>query len=434
MQKKFIKMNNNKKYLSLGNLVNIIKKYSKVKESSIQGEVFCAIFNINNINNTTVNNYLIGYRPIGLEYKKIYLELKNTYTEDKTIFYPIYANIIRILEENIITKDNITIDLINKNINIKNVCKDLLKLSNEDINVNETEKNYMYELYKTNNIYECFIEILFYTILENKQPIFDENINIDLNNNELKEYLKINLFEGISYIHSLIAISKKDNMYANAELGSLEYSGLITGNVDYEKCFSYYKKAALKNHPKACWMVANLILSKKVKENNLEIMLKYLEKAINLGSIAALNTMGKCYLTGQAKDGINIEKAISYFEKASNLGYSYAYNNLGLYYEKINEYKKAKEYYKLSADLNNSWALNKVGEILRKEGNLKDAFFYYTKSIECPISERNYYAYYNLANYYYLDGFKELNINKNIKKYNEYISIFEKNYKKNNII
>ena len=112
MEKKFIKMNNNKDYLSLGNLVNIIKKYSKVKESSIQQEVFCSIFNINNINNTTVNNYLIGYRAIGLEYKKIYIDLKNKYKINKEIFFNIFANIITILEENIVTKDDINLNVI----------------------------------------------------------------------------------------------------------------------------------------------------------------------------------------------------------------------------------------------------------------------------------------------------------------------------------
>ena len=53
MEKKFIKMNNNKDYLSLGNLVNIIKRYYKVKEYSIQKEEFSSIFDINNINKTT---------------------------------------------------------------------------------------------------------------------------------------------------------------------------------------------------------------------------------------------------------------------------------------------------------------------------------------------------------------------------------------------
>ena len=46
--------------------------------------------------------------------------------------------------------------------------------------------------------------------------------------------------------------------------------------------------------------------------------------------------------------------------------------------------------------------MNKVGEYYRKNNNLEEAYFYYNKSIECPINERNYYGYYNLAKYYYL--------------------------------
>ena len=430
MEKKFIKMNNNKDYLSLGNLVNIIKRYSKVKESSIQQEVFCSVFNINNINNTTVNNYLIGYRAIGLEYKKIYIDLKNKYKINKEIFFNIFANIITILEENIVTRDSISLSIINSNLKLKYICNDLIQLSKEDININKKFIDKVIKLYDDNNLYECFIEFLFYTILDNKQPIFEENINIDLNDKELKEYLKINLFEGISYISSLMYLSKKDNMYANAELGSLEYSGLINGSVDYEKCYKYYLNAAKKNHPKACWMVSHLILMNRVKEKDINVMWYYLEKAKKLGNIAALNTMGKCYMNGYTINGIkDIEEGLMYFKKASELGYSYAYNNLGLYYESINEIDEAFKYYKLSADLDNSWALNKVGEILRLNGNLKDAYFYYIKSIECPISERNYYGYYNLAKYYYLNGFKELDIDSDINKYNEYISIFEKKNK-----
>ena len=92
MKKKFIKMNDGKNYLSLGNIINIIKKHSKVEASGIQKEVFCGVFNINDIKTTTVNNYLIGYRPIGIEYKKIYLDLKENYSNNKEIFIPIFAN------------------------------------------------------------------------------------------------------------------------------------------------------------------------------------------------------------------------------------------------------------------------------------------------------------------------------------------------------
>ena len=428
MDKKFIKMNNNKDYLSLGNLVNIIKNNSKLKESSIQVQVFCSIFNINNINNTTVNNYLIGYRAIGLEYKKIYLELKEEYKINKLVFLSIFSNIMTILDEIIYTKDDLTIDLINNSNRLKKVCSDLINLSLTDININIEFKNRVNNYYLNNKLYECFIEFLFYTILDNKQPIFETSINIDFNNKELEEYLKINLFEGISYISSLLELSKKDNMYANAELGSLEYSGLISGNKDYEKSFNYYKKAALKNHPKACWMVANLILMGKAKEKSINIMWDYLNKALKLGSIAAINTLGKCLISGINPDNtIDEEKALNMFLKASEMGYSYAYNNLGLYYERKNDNELSLKYFKLSADLYNSWALNKVGEYYRKNGNLIDAYFYYLKSIETPINERNYYGYYNLAKYYYLVGNSDLNIKKDIDLAKKYFTIASNN-------
>ena len=73
MEKKYIKMNDNTKYLSLCNLFNIIKEYANNKMFAMQSEIFCSLVNIKNINNTTVNNYCIGYRTIGLEYKKYIL-------------------------------------------------------------------------------------------------------------------------------------------------------------------------------------------------------------------------------------------------------------------------------------------------------------------------------------------------------------------------
>ena len=63
-------MNNNDEHLSLGNLFRIIKDSSKNKISALQSELFCTLFDLEGINDTTVNNYCIGYRAIGIEYKK----------------------------------------------------------------------------------------------------------------------------------------------------------------------------------------------------------------------------------------------------------------------------------------------------------------------------------------------------------------------------
>lgn len=267
------------------------------------------------------------------------------------------------------------------------------------------------------------VKYLSYAILDNKQPIYTQAINININKLELAEYLKVKLYWGESYINSLIELSRKNNMYACAELGSLEFDGYVSGKKDYKKCYDYYFKAAQKNHPKGCWMVANLMLTKRV-EYNFEIMWNYLQKAIELGSAAAYNTLGLCYLRGINKENeINIEKAKYYFNLATDQGYVFAFNNLGKICENEGNEEEALKYYKISADMNESWALNKVGEYYRKKGDYKKALIYYTKSIETPISERVKYGYYNLAKYYYENGCEEAGIEKNELLSKEYYKL-----------
>ncbi len=60
-------------------------------------------------------------------------------------------------------------------------------------------------------------------------------------------------------------------------------------------------------------MIGNLIFSNKVKEKNVDIMLKFLNKAVDLGSIAALNTLGRYYLN------IDDVTALKYFKKPQNM-------------------------------------------------------------------------------------------------------------------
>ena len=169
-------------------------------------------------------------------------------------------------------------------------------------------------------------------------------------------------------------------------------------------------------------MVANLMLTNRV-ECDFNLAWNYLNKAIKLGSIAALNTIGNCYKKGNTPNKIkDIDKALEYYKKASEYGYVYAFNNIGLIYEETDE-KEALKYFKISADLFNSWALNKVGEYYRKNNDLKKAYYYYKKAIECPINERDKNAYYNLAKYYYSVGNKELKIKQNKEKPEKYLEL-----------
>ncbi len=407
MKKNYIKMNDGN-YLSLGNIINVIKNVSNNK-NAMQMEIFCSIFGINNVNITTINNYCIGIRAIGLEYKKIF---QNKYENDDLIDN--ITAIISILDDKIYQSDIITI---NDNIKLKTVINELIEIANNDEHIDDSN------IFIKENSYETIKELLYYAILVNKQPIYTQDINIKINKKELDEYMKTKLYWGQSHIGSLIELASKNNMFACAELGSLEFDGYISGKQDFEKSYYYYLKAAKKNHPRGCWMVANLMITNRVKFD-FDTMWKYLNKSVELGSAAGYNTLGLCYLRGITKDKkVNKEKAEYYFRLSSDLGYPFAFNNLGKLYEET-DMEEAIKYYKESADLNNSWALNKVGEYYRNQGKIKEAFMYYNEAIKCPIKERCKYAYYNLSEYYYRHGNDKLGIKKDIKLSDEYMSIF----------
>ena len=86
MKKKYIKLNNNDEHLSLGNLFRLIKELSKNKLSALQSEIFCILFEIESINDTTVNNYCVGCRGISSEYKQIFLNKIKKYNKNKEEF------------------------------------------------------------------------------------------------------------------------------------------------------------------------------------------------------------------------------------------------------------------------------------------------------------------------------------------------------------
>lgn len=420
MKRNYIKMNDNDNYLSLGNVINTIKKVSNNK-NAMQTELFYTIFNVNNVNATTINNYCIGYRAIGLEYKRIFIDLKRKFEQDKEIYINIILGILSIMDDVIYVKDVSSLELINTNKKLNEVIKELLIIAQNDEHI---EKETINSIKKLNN-YEAFIELLNYSILENNQPVYTQSINIKINREELNEYLKIKLYYGESYINSLIELSRKDNMYACAELGSLEFDGYISGKPNYKKCYDYYYKAALKDHPKGCWMVANLMLTGRVKLE-FDTMWKYLNKSIELGSFAGYNTLGLCYLRGINKQNKkDLNEARKNFQISAEHGYVFAFNNLGKTYEEEGNIEEAIKYYKVSADMNECWALNKVGEYYRKKRDLKTAYIYYLKATESPITERIKYPFYNLAKYYYENGCEEANIKKDTTKAKELYDIYE---------
>ena len=392
MKKHYVKMNNNDRILSFGNIVRIIKEVSNNK-NGMQLEIFSSIFDVNNINTTTVNNYCIGIRAIGIEYKKIF---SDKYNNDKRLFLTNILSLISILDDRIYFVDEFSFDEINNNKKLGIVINELLTICNNDEHIDDTFINNI----KKMDQFDSIIELLNYAINMNKQPIFKQDIVVKINKNELDDYLKIKLYYGQSYISSLIYLASKNNMYASAELGSLYFDGSISGKPNFDKSYEYYYKAALKGHPKGCWMVANLILTGRVKYD-FNIMWEFLNKSIELGSAAGINTLGLCYKKGiNPENTINIEKAKSLFLESSECGYVFAFNNLGKLYEEEGNTNESIKYYNISADMGNSWALNKIGEYYRKNGDLEKAYLYYSKASEAPISERCNDSLENLKKYY----------------------------------
>ena len=86
--------------LSLGNIIKTITKVANNKNAT-QNEIFCTLFDVNDINTTTINNYCIGIRAIGIEYKKIFEDKYNKKELLKTIL-----SIISILDDKIYIQDN----------------------------------------------------------------------------------------------------------------------------------------------------------------------------------------------------------------------------------------------------------------------------------------------------------------------------------------
>lgn len=439
--KKIIKMNDNNNYLSLGNFCRLVKEISPNKSIANQTDIFCTIFELESSNDSTVNNYCLGYRPIGKQYKEIIKKKKDNYQKDKNIMLNIIMNINSIINGFYYSNKNNTIDTINKSKNMKQLCINLYNIAKNDTNINSIYTNKISTYLEKNNLYECISELIFYIILEHKQPIYLENIikttieelindtNISLN--DLASFLKLQMIEGNNYIYSLKKLAKEKNAYATFELGRLEYLGRINGTKRYQKSYEYFKTAADSKHPRANYFIAKMLLEENIgtkSREDINIALEYALTSKNLGNIAANNLIGLIYLNYKN----NPKEAIKHFEIASQNNYPYAYNNLGKLKEKEKKYQEAFNYYLKSAELEESWACNKVAEYYRQgigtTKNLNKAFHYYNLSLES--TNNTSWPKYNLATYFYLNGNYEINLEKDE---NKAITLLEESASSNNI-
>lgn len=436
MKKSFIKMNNNQNQLSLGNFCRIVKELSQNKSFANQTEIFYTLFDVDDVSDSTINNYCIGYRSIGTEFRQKYITYKKKYQTDPKVFDNVMLGLMSILDGEVYS--NYSHDQIIRKTNnhqiLSKLILELYNLAKNDQTVSDNFTENLYNQIEANQIYKAICDIIIYIVLEKKQPIYTETSQKEVIENilnrtnisvsELEKFLNLQMQDGINYTHSLKLLVKEKNPYACYEMGEMEYNGTMTGYPRYIKSYEYFKIAAEKNHPRASWLIAQLIYQKKIgnlSEDDLKLAWYYLQKAEKVGSVAAINTIGLCYLKGLVpNEPKSEEKAIEYFKKAAGNEYVYAYNNLGKIYENKKDYKKAFKYFSYGAEKEESWACNKVAEYYRLgmmgESDMKKAFKYYTLATEVPLNILDHWAYYNLAKYFYLKGNHQAGIEQNIEK------------------
>jgi len=431
----YIKLNETEYHLALGSFFRIIKEESLAKNSFLQSEFFCDIFDIDSIADSTVNNYVTGFRAINTRYKEKIIQKKHIYdNSDNSIFIPTIYNIISLLENKVqvpFSNKKDSINFINSNKKVISVCNRLYSIAKNDTSISSDFIEKLNKKISTCNYYDALVEILSFIIIDKKQPIFIEDeimTSIDssikdtkISLGDVKEFIDVELHESMwSSLRALNNLANKDNPFACLQMAFYEFYGLITGKPRYIKSYEYFKIAADKKHPAALWAIGFMYYKGYIGQDYKKAFC-YFHKAMKLGSAAALNSIGLIYLNGNVPHiSKNEAKAIEYFELAIEKGNIFACNNLGLIYEKKGEFEKAFNLYQKASNKNESWASNRLGEFYRTgkfvKKDMKKAFFYYNKSNEDAMFEISAWAKYNLAVYFYKNGNPEASVEKDLDK------------------
>ena len=428
----FVRMNVDDNHLSLGNIFRVIKEES-ANENFVQADLFSAVFSIEDIADSTVNNYCTGKRAINQIYRKRYIDLREEMKENIFAMKPEVVTILSILD-NDFYPNKIDIRIVNNSPKLSIVCERLYNISKNDSSVTIEFTDKLRDYLENGNLYSFMAETLLFAVLEKKQPVFLEEegasmiqkqlYDTNISAKDINDFMNIQLNSGIWSIRGVMNLAKKGNPFACYEMASYEFNGIITGTPRYDRAYKYYKIAADQKHANANWAVGYMYLKGLVgnaTKHDKYLALKYINKARHLKSSNAFNTIGTLYRSGEMPHiKKNKELAKKYFEIASEMNNVYGINNLGKIYEDEKDYDNAFKCFKKSADLGESWAANRVGEYYRKgtigTRDMKKAFEYFQISTESPLFTLCDWSKYNLAKYFYIPGNVEIGINKDISK------------------
>ena len=163
LKKNFIRLNVNDNYLSLGNVFRIIKEESINPNSFWQSDLFCIVFNTENIADSTVNNYCTGLRAINSKYKDYCSSLKNKYKKNDKALLPTIGKILMLINDNDDYENSVTMKKIDNDKRLKNICTRLYAISKNDSDVsNKLSKIYNGKpLFSVSNFYKLRARVIF---------------------------------------------------------------------------------------------------------------------------------------------------------------------------------------------------------------------------------------------------------------------------------
>ena len=170
MKKNFIKMNNNQNELSLGNFCRIVKELAQNKGFANQTEVFYTLFDVDDVSDSTINNYCIGYRAIGINFRQKYITYKKQFLNGENVFDDVILGLISILDGMVYSKMNHDelLSKINNHLTFKKLVLELYNLSKNDTSVSDEFSQKVYDEISSFNLYDAHCELLIYIVLDKK--------------------------------------------------------------------------------------------------------------------------------------------------------------------------------------------------------------------------------------------------------------------------
>lgn len=187
-------------------------------------------------------------------------------------------------------------------------------------------------------------------------------------------------FSGKMGRHTLLSMAMGGNPCAMFEIGEMCYYGYLSenGNPDYPSAYTWYLKAGQKRHPAALWtlgyMEMNGIYNPDGQDRpiNYERVYDFLTRAKNLGSPAAMTSIGQLWEEGHIPaDGYSSSgafrpasstHAIEMYSQADRLGYHYATNRLAKAAEEYGDHKRAFSlFYRVAQMIADGYTYNKLG-------------------------------------------------------------------------